>query len=482
MGLRIGIQQKLVIIFFLFFVIFSGTMAIVLSDIRQVVDKTETIITNNRKIDELAESLQTSLLEMDANNKKLTLLKRKGHFDLFLKSTATFEKVLQQLLILSNSSPDSHNSWIQVSMILDKISFKTNVNETSIEKGFSWMTDEFVAELSEIIKQAKKNNQIQIEQALDGLYSASKAGGKNALIGFCLSILIGIVGILFISRSIFAPLKTLTIRLRDLSLDVPQKPILLKGGDVFHELSSAFNNMNQHLAEEESIRREFIATLSHEIRTPLSSIHESVKMIADEVLGPINEKQRKFLEIADVELIRITKLLSHLLNVESLSLTNREKPYTYFSSVEMIHESVQLFSATITKKNLDVNIDSCHNCPQLFGLKEEMQQVFINVLSNAIKFSPFAGQIMISWEPDKQTEFISFHISDDGPGVADDEKTLIFSKYYRTKSSRSHFDGVGLGLAISNEIVRKYKGCIYVNNNNVTGCTFSFSLPTKPSK
>jgi signal transduction histidine kinase len=87
---------------------------------------------------------------------------------------------------------------------------------------------------------------------------------------------------------------------------------------------------------------------------------------------------------------------------------------------------------------------------------------------------------MVSWMRDKTKKFLLFQVSDTGPGIADDELSLVFTKYYRTKTVRGYLDGVGLGLAISRKIVASYGGKIKVANNEGKGCTFSFTLPTRP--
>jgi two-component system sensor histidine kinase KdpD len=108
-----------------------------------------------------------------------------------------------------------------------------------------------------------------------------------------------------------------------------------------------------------------------------------------------------------------------------------------------------------------------------------LQQVFINIIGNAIKYSPEESTITISWARDKRRNFLVFHVSDAGPGIAIDEHSLVFTKYYRTQKARGHLDGVGLGLAISRKIVTSYGGKIKVTNNDSRGCTFSFTLPTR---
>ena len=86
----------------------------------------------------------------------------------------------------------------------------------------------------------------------------------------------------------------------------------------------------------------------------------------------------------------------------------------------------------------------------------------------------------ITWNREKNKNFLLFHVKDCGSGIAEDELSLVFTKYYRTKKVRGHLDGVGLGLAIARKIIIRYGGEIFVANNKGLGCTFTFSLPSKP--
>ncbi len=445
-----------------------------------MVDTTEGIVSKNEKIAELSETLQASLVDMEANSKKLSILKKQRYFEYFEKSRKDFESALQQAILLSGAAGDDHNPWQQLAN-----SYHTHFDQSLAQaytpaNSITWVSDQLLSEWLEIITLAKKENQHHIELALHSLNEAGRTSGKNGLIGFCLSISVGCIGVWFLSRSIFSPLKTLSNRLRNISFDSPQEPIRLKGGDEFTELATAFNDMSRQLYEEETIRAEFIATLSHEIRTPLSSIHESVNMIIEEVFGSINDKQRRFLEIASGEIKRINNLLNYLLNVGVLERDARKLNSLYFDTKGVVVNSAELFYAPAEKKRVSIIIGDFSSCPQLFGVREEVQQVFVNIIGNAVKYSPEGSEVHLTWEKDNDKKYLLFHIADSGPGIAEDEKSLIFTKYYRTKDARGHLDGVGLGLAISRRIVRSYGGHIDVTNNREKGCTFSFSLPAEP--
>jgi signal transduction histidine kinase len=172
-------------------------------------------------------------------------------------------------------------------------------------------------------------------------------------------------------------------------------------------------------------------------------------MIIEEVFGPINEKQAKFLRIANVEIIRINKLLNHLLNTSVLEADSRKMNSTNINTKKLVLGSAEIFVSQAEKKNITLKVNAIKQGPDLFGVKEELQQIFINIIGNAIKYSPDGGTVVISYRKNPQKGFLRFQVSDTGPGIPEDELSLIFSKYYRTKKVRGHLDGVGLGLAIS---------------------------------
>ena len=310
MGLKLGIQQKLALIFFLFFVIFSGTVSILLFNVQRMVETTETIVAKNNKIDELTEILKASLVDMEENHKKLNILKKYRYSEYFEQAKNTFEDALQQAVQLSLTT-ESDALWQDFAYSYNR--HRTGLWDKGVppEIGSKWVTEQVVSNWIDNISSIKRLNQQQIQSAMQGLNERSRISARNGFFGFCISLLVGFVGIWFITRSFFTPLKTLARALKRISIDKLPQPINLRGGEDFYELAASYNDMSRQLHEEENIRNEFIATLSHEIRTPLSSIRESVNMIIEEVFGPINDKQRKFLSIASIEIQRINKLLNY---------------------------------------------------------------------------------------------------------------------------------------------------------------------------
>ncbi|WP_459944000.1 sensor histidine kinase [Desulfocastanea catecholica] len=445
-----------------------------------MVEATEKITIKNNKIDALAETLKTSLLNMDASHKKLIILKNDRYSEYFKQAQIHFEEALTEAVELSDATGESGKIWRELEYSYRRHRLGLWDNPTFPLLGSKWVTEQVVSIWIKGINQGKRENKHEIEYALRELNGRSHISSRNGLYGFFISVLVGFSGLWYITRSFFTPLKTLARGLQRISMDKIHQPITLRGGEEFSELAASYNDMSRQLHEEENIRNEFIATLSHEIRTPLSSIRESVNMIVEEVFGPINGKQRKFLQIASVEIQRINKLLNYLLNVSVLESDVRKKKSSRLNTRQLVMSSTEVFASFAEKKKVTLVVRDSNASPDLFGVREELQQVFVNIIGNAIKYSPERGSVMISWMKDTTKKYLLFHVSDTGPGIADDELSLVFTKYYRTKTVRGHLDGVGLGLAISRKIVASYGGKIQVKNNRGSGCTFSFTLPTRP--
>jgi signal transduction histidine kinase len=290
---------------------------------------------------------------------------------------------------------------------------------------------------------------------------------------------VGLLGSVLLAHSINRPLRELRRGIRAVSGAGLIEPIRVLSRDEFGELAGAFNDMAVRLKEEERMRSDFISMLSHEIRTPLTSIRESVNLIAEEVMGAVNDRQKRFLDIASGEIVRISDLLNHLLLVSRLEagvVKIHPVPLDPSSFVAgSIHRVVPLAEA----KGIRLESEIPSDLPKVMGDPENLQQVLLNLLGNAIKFSPSGSEVVTRVEtvPDEEPPSVRFSVSDQGPGIPAEEQPMVFHKYYRTTAMRDQVDGVGLGLSISKHIVEAHGGTVWVSSQEGRGSTFGFTLP-----
>lgn len=473
-GIQLGIRHKLLILFLVFLLIFYGTLLVLFTNTQKIVAVSELIVSKNNEIATLSKVMYENLLSMESNDKKFRLLKKDTYKEYFEEARDEFELNLEKVLALESDAYRVSPAWRELAESYHDHVANVDNNITGPPK---WASEYRINEWLATISNARRQNEEDIEEALLDINRRGRLSVRNGLIGMGITIIAGVAAALFLARSILHPLKELKHGLKNISSEKDFEEIHINRHDEFGELAAAFNDMSRQLKDEEDLRSEFIATLSHEIRTPLSSIRESVNMLLEGVLGSVNEKQRKFLDIAQAEIFRIGDLLKHLLQVSRLDSESRKVTPILIDPNKLVLEVSRSLIPTAKAKKVTMKLHKMADPPVIIGVKKELQQVLFNVLENAIKFSPRDGEVTIQLFVDEKSQSLTYQIADQGPGVSEQEEALIFSKYYRARNARNHVDGVGLGLSISKRIIQFHGGEIYVKNNDDSGCSFYCSMP-----
>ena len=472
-----GISKKLFILLFFFILIFYGTVYGLFIKVREMSNASARIVGISNQIAVLSNDLKNSLLDMNTNIKKLKLLKKEVYFEYFETAGQNYQSDLVKIIALDKGRGTPAGYWNDIDRNFGMHAQSDVSMELAMDEDFTWIDAEVMDRWMAAIAAARKDNDRRIENALLLINRLSRQVVKNGMIGFGLSIVLGVMGVLFISRSIIGPLNKLKSGLKRVSDDNYSYEMDIVSKDEFGELAMAFNDMNRQLKADDEIRSDFIATLSHEIRSPLSSIRESVNMLTEEVLGPVNDKQKKFLTIAANEIARITSLLNHLLDASTLVSGTRPRQVVPFDPNQLVQSAVLSITPGAKARGIRTEFTALDQAPMVKGNEKEMMQVLINILDNALKFSPDNSRVDVTLAPGPGKHFLTCSVSDEGPGIPSDKQSLIFKKYYRAREVRKHMDGVGLGLNIARRIVQDNGGNIFVKNKPGKGCTFSFTLP-----
>lgn len=472
-----GISKKLFIHLFLFIFIFYGTVYGLFIKVQEMSDASARIVGISNQIAVLSNDLKNSLLDMNTNIKKLKLLKKDEYFDYFETARRNYQKMLIKIIGLDTGRGTPAGYWRDIDRTFGGHTQSGVSMEQAMKEDYTWIDADVMDRWMAAIAAARKDNENRIEQALILINRLSHQVMKNCMIGFGISILVGFMGVWFISRSIVVPLNKLKSGLKRVSDDNYTYEMDIASKDEFGELAAAFNDMNRQLKADDEIRSDFIATLSHEIRSPLSSIRESVNMLTEEVLGPVNDKQKKFLTIAANEIARITSLLNHLLDASILVSGANKRESAPFDPNQLVQSAILSITPGAKARGIRTRFKVLGQAPMVKGNEKEIMQVIINILDNALKFSPDNSRVDVRLTRGPGKHFLTCAISDEGPGIPEDKQSLIFKKYYRAREVRKHMDGVGLGLNIARRIVQANGGEIFVENKPDKGCTFSFTLP-----
>ena len=226
---------------------------------------------------------------------------------------------------------------------------------------------------------------------------------------------------------------------------------------------------------------EFLDNMSHELRTPLHGILAFTEMGINKAKDYPEEKFLKYFSKISESGERLKLLLDNLLDLRKIEEGKIELKLLNNDVQKVINDCIEEQEAVIHSHQLTIDFNTDAVFPFINCDKDRIGQVIMNLLNNAIKFSPQGGKITFSTKVEKNTnksgEVACISIIDQGPGIPPDEHESIFNKFVQVKKQVSSAGGTGLGLAICKEIINEHKGSIWCENNERAGVTFTFTLP-----
>ncbi len=304
-----------------------------------------------------------------------------------------------------------------------------------------------------------------------------------------LALVVAIIVLLVTARAIHRPLIRLIAGTRAVAKGDFSFRINASGKDEFAELGHAFDRMVQELEQLDEIKIEFVSHVSHELKTPLVAMLETNRFLLDKIPGPLTAQQERMLNLNVDSVNRLCAMIAELLDVSQMK-AGLQYQWKQQDIVQIVRRVLDQVAARIQGKQIRFEYLPVVPSLTLWCDGDRMTQVFLNLLDNAIKHTPTEGDLTVLVEPttkkdveahpDLSNTFARIHITDSGPGIPDDEKDLVFSKFYRAKRIRGMGTGVGLGLAICREIINAHGGSIRVCDNPSGGSTFSVVLPYAP--
>ncbi len=285
-----------------------------------------------------------------------------------------------------------------------------------------------------------------------------------------ISVFVGTVVSFMMSRFPLKPVRRVIDATNRLAAGDFSTRLDLPGPSAFSELANSFNRMAEELGGIEMLRSDFVDNFSHEFKTPIVSIKGFAEELKHDDLSP--EQRSEYLDIIISESSRLAMLATNVLNFSRVEkqtiLANREK----FDLTEQIRRCVLLFETKWDQRrlNLTVELDEI----SLFGDEELLSQVWLNLIDNAVKFTPEGGCVEIRLE--KRWNKALFRIRDDGYGISEEAQKHVFDKFYQGDASHSA-QGNGLGLSIAKRIVTLHGGSIACESQEGVGTEFSVELP-----
>ncbi len=281
------------------------------------------------------------------------------------------------------------------------------------------------------------------------------------------AIIIGSVLFLFVGKIVVNPTKKLIKATEKVAAGDFDIELENHRTDEMGILISSFNTMAKELKSIEILRNDFISDISHEFRTPLTSIEGYTKLLRD-----CNEEERReYIDIIIEETKRLSLLTTNILTLNKIDNQNISTPMEDFIMDEQIRKAILLLENKWVEKDIELEID-LENI-QYRGNPSLMYQVWINLIDNAIKFSPKGGTVEVKLYEEQGN--IIFSIKDNGVGISKEDQKKIFDKFYKSDKSRNT-DGNGLGLSIVKRIIEIHKGQILLESSINMGTSIMVKL------
>ncbi|MBQ8209507.1 MAG: HAMP domain-containing histidine kinase [Clostridia bacterium] len=307
-------------------------------------------------------------------------------------------------------------------------------------------------------------------ELLPGLFVAI-APLTLTIFAFISSTVIGTGISLFVSRQLFKPLDDVIKSQKKVAKgDFSVRVASPRKGTIITELVEGFNSMTQELGSTEMLRSDFINNFSHEFKTPIVSIRGFAKQLAKEDLS--EEQKKEYISIIVAESDRLALMSSNILLLTKFENQQIVSDKTKFYLDEQLRNCILLLEKQWSKKKLNLELEL--NEVEFFSNEEMLSHVWLNILGNAIKFTPEDGTITVKCTQD--SESITVKITDTGVGMSDETRNHIFDKFYQGDSSHKS-NGNGLGLPLAKRVVDLCNGKISVKSQIGKGTTFVVKLP-----
>ena len=278
-----------------------------------------------------------------------------------------------------------------------------------------------------------------------------------------------IVGILVVRRLSTGPFSRETSDM--LLAFADQSALAIVNARLFRELevkSTELEIVSRH-------KSEFLASMSHELRTPLNAIIGFSEVLLERMYGELNDKQDEYLHDILGSGQHLLALLNDVLDLSKVEAGRMELDRTAIAIAEVVDDSLLLVRERAAQRGIRLASEVPPDVPAVHADRLRLRQVIVNLLSNAVKFSPAGGSVRVRVRPVARE--VEVAVSDEGPGVAIEDRERIFESFQQGSRGRVHEEGTGLGLTLCRRIVDLHGGRMWLHSEVGAGSTFGFAIP-----
>ncbi|MEO8166917.1 MAG: ATP-binding protein [bacterium] len=474
--MKLTIYRKMLIGFGAVIFLMSAANVYLIFELRGVREATQNSFTDNLQAADLAKQMKSLLYDEEPYAQKSAVLKDVEYYKVFEQQAKLFNLYADSLqgfglsegkLLLASRIRNSHAWFFDV---VQQSTFSSNKSDKINEEIRSDTLDALHATLEQFIK----TNETSIQTSLTEINKAM-ASSSNAVYLLTVGALLGgIIVAVFISRTITRPIGKL-IQGTEAIARGAFSPIDIRSDDEMALLAQSINEMNEKLESIDKTKTEMMHHISHELRTPLQAMTSALNLMSDQRYGTLNAEQLRLTAFLREGINKITAFSHQFLDIskiESGAMKYNFAPADVLGVLLPVVEEARLIAL---RKNITVTMDAI-TVPKIKADVEKIPQVYSNLLTNAIKYTPENGSIHVAVGRSKFGVRVS--VSDTGVGIAPEDLPSVFAKFYQAKNAgQATSRGNGVGLALVKALVEAHGGRVFAESEVGEGATFTVELP-----
>lgn len=318
---------------------------------------------------------------------------------------------------------------------------------------------------------------LQMGQSLDIIQELENNLLRLILFGLPVTLIVAALGGIFLANRALYPVDSITRTVQSITAtDMTRRIISTGPADELGRLTTTLNSMLDRIESAFEAERRFTADASHELRTPLTAIKGQVGVTLTR--GRTPEEYEKALAQIGRETDRLIRLANDLLFLARLDVAAPGWPPERVNLSDLLAATVDQIGILAAEKNIHL---TAHIPPDVYitATADHLIRLFLNVMDNAVKYTPIGGQVVVTLQPSAGEVCIT--VTDSGIGIAAEHLPHLFERFYRVERDRAYNGGAGLGLAIAYQIARVHDGSIVVNSTPASGTSFTVLLPYNPA-
>jgi len=305
---------------------------------------------------------------------------------------------------------------------------------------------------------------------------------RVVLLGTIAAVIIALIVAYFVSRSITLPIRQVKETAQQIARGDFGKRVRIKSKGELGELAESLNTMADELQQKmenlkrlDRVRTDFVANVSHELKTPLTLIKGYIETLQNKAIND-KEKSARFISIIKEHSDRLGYIIDDLLSLSEVELSRDCVNKTEFDLKEVIDEISLGFEQALAEKNQILNVSTTGDDFSIRADRNKIEQVFANLIDNAVKYTKESGRIEISLQEQDQTVCVT--VEDNGIGIPKEHRDRVFERFYRVDKARSReLGGTGLGLSIVKHIVLAHNGKVAIESEPNKGTKVSVAFP-----